>query len=153
MAYVVGRIHTETVRASLESADLATDAPGSLGALLRAAMTGNTTAVSALIERGLNVNARDDHGRTPLLEAVFGGHSDTIEYLLSRGADPDLKDRDGWTALMEAASKSHVDAVRMLLGSGADPNARNNRGWTALRTTARGNAEIIRLLKQAGARR
>jgi ankyrin repeat protein len=87
------------------------------------------------------------------LEAVFGGHSDTIEYLLSRGADPDLKDRDGWTALMEAASKSHVDAVRMLLGSGADPNARNNRGWTALRTTARGNAEIIRLLKQAGARR
>jgi ankyrin repeat protein len=54
---------------------------------------------------------------------------------------------------MEAASKSHVDAVRMLLGSGADPNARNNRGWTALRTTARGNAEIIRLLKQAGARR
>jgi ankyrin repeat protein len=49
---------------------------------------------------------------------------------------------------MEAASKSHVDAVRMLLGSGADPNARNNRGWTALRTTARGNAEIIRLLKR-----
>jgi ankyrin repeat protein len=52
---------------------------------------------------------------------------------------------------MEAAAKSRVDIVRLLLARGADPQLKNKNGWTALKTTARGNAEIGRLLRKAGA--
>ena len=151
MAYVIGRVHTEAVGASLERANLGAKPEDSLAGMMRAALIGHTSAVTLFLNHGVAVNAVDTNGRTPLIEAVFGGHIDTVEELLKRGADVNAQDRDGWTALMEAGSKGRADVVRTLLARGANARIRNKNGWTALRTTAKCNTEITRLLRDAGA--
>ena len=143
----IGKLHIDVVQASLEGEDMTTQAGDCVAALMRAAMIGHTHAVRALLERGADVNGRDENGRTPLMEAAFGGHVDTLELLLLRNADVNARDKDGWTALMEAASKGHTKAVKALLHGGADPGAISKDGWTALRATAKGHSDIIALLK------
>lgn len=151
MAYVVGRIHTEAVQASLERASMGYLPEDMLAGLMRAALIGHTAAVNIFLDHGVPVNAVDSCGRTPLLEAAFGGHIDTVEELLKRGANVNAGDSDGWTPLMEAASKGRANLVRTLLAHGADARIRNQNGWTALRTTSKSNPEVTRLLRDAGA--
>ena len=151
MTCVIGNIHTQIVQASLERANLDESPPERLAALMRAAMTGNTAAVVALLNKGADINGQDHAGRTALMEAAFGGHAETIEALLVRGASLNVRDNDGWTALMEASSKSYVEIARTLLTRGADVNTKSKNGWTALRATPRGNPEMIKLLKRFGA--
>ena len=120
MEFVSGAIHKEAVEASLKEPDLKANPAGTLRALMRAALIGETAGIVALIEKGADANASDQDGRTPLMEASFGGHTATVQALIDRGADVNAKDRDGWTALMEAAAKGHTDTVRALLAGGAD---------------------------------
>ncbi|HSE35989.1 MAG TPA: ankyrin repeat domain-containing protein [Blastocatellia bacterium] len=151
MAYVIGRTHTEAIQASLDRAILGAPPDDSLAGLMRAALIGHTAAVSVFLDHGVPVNAVDSSGRSPLIEAVFGGHLDTVEELLKRGADVNARDNDGWTALMEAASKGRANLVRTLIAHGADARIRNRHGWTALKTTSKCNAEVNRMLRDAGA--
>jgi len=39
-----------------------------------------------MLSRGLDINARDSEGNTPLALAVAGGEAEAVEYLLNRGA-------------------------------------------------------------------
>jgi ankyrin repeat protein len=151
VGYVIGTVHVEFIKASLERANLDAKPDDSLAGMMRAALIGNTAAVGIFLERGVSVNASDASGRTPLIEAAFGGHIDTIIELLKRGADVNAQDGDGWTALMEAASKGRFDVVRTLLAHGADARIKNKKGWTALKSTSKCNTEISRLLRTAGA--
>jgi ankyrin repeat protein len=151
VAYVIGTAHVAFVRAALERSNLAQKPDDSTAGMLRAALIGNTAAVSIFLDRGVAINATDANGRTPLIEAVFGSHIDTVEELLKRGADVNAQDADGWTALMEAALKSRADVVRTLLAHGADARIRNRKGWTALKSTSKCNTEISRLLRTSGA--
>jgi ankyrin repeat protein len=150
VAFVIGNLHLETVRVSLEQANVSASPVDCLAGMMRAALIGNTGAVKTFLDRGVAVNGRDASGRTPLMEAVFGGHIDTVEELLKRGADVNAQDRDGWTALMEAAAKARLDIVRTLLAHGADNRIKNKNGRTALKTTAKCNTEVRRLLRDAG---
>lgn len=149
MTFVIGERHLQMVQLSLANEGLMVNREGNLEALLRASMIGHTAAVEALLDTGLDVNAKDQNTWTPLLEAVFGGHSDTIRLLLDRGADVNATDETGWTPLMEAASKGRTEVVKTLLAYGADVHARTIKSWTALRVTPKRNTEIIRLLKEA----
>lgn len=151
MAFAIGRVHTEAVAASLQSATRGASPNEILAGMMRAALIGDTSAVTRFLDLGAKIDAVDNTGRTTLIEAVFGGHLDTIQELLNRGADVNAQDVDGWTALMEAASKGRADVVRTLLAHGADPGMKNKNGWTALRTTAKASTELIRLLRLAGA--
>lgn len=149
--FITGEKHVATVRAALANEGLPASSEEAVQALMRAALIGHTPAVRALLDGGADANALDTNGWTPLMEAAFAGHADTIRALLERGADVNTKDQAGWTPLMEAASKGHAQAVMILLARGADASARSNKGWTALKATPKGNAEIIKLLKEAGA--
>lgn len=151
MAYAIGRVHTEAVRASLECANSERGGEADFAALMRAALIGHTSAVDAFLARGIPVDSVDQNRRTPLMEAVFGGHADTVQELLDRGANVNAQDVDGWTSLMEAAAKGRSDIARILLAHGADARLKNKNGWTAIKTTARCNVELTRLLRNAGA--
>lgn len=52
-----------------------------------------------LCEVGLDIDAQDSQGRTPLMHAVLKGHADIEAALLARGANPYLRDRGELTAL------------------------------------------------------
>ncbi|RYG19769.1 ankyrin repeat domain-containing protein [bacterium] len=55
--------------------------------------------VTALLDRGVDIDAEDDDGQTPLHEAAVYGHEELVELLLSRGADPNARDEEGSTML------------------------------------------------------
>ena len=151
LAFAIGRVHTEAIVASLESASHGAPANENLAGMMRAALIGHTSAVRTFLDLGFDVNSVDSTGRPTLIEAVFGGHLDTVEELLRRGANVNAQDADGWTALMEAASKGRNDLARTLLAYGADARMKNKNGWTALRVTSKFNTELIHLLRDAGA--
>jgi ankyrin repeat protein len=151
VVFVTGEKHIASLCAALAKGGAQASSEGAAAALMRAALIGHTAAVRALLEGGAAVDGLDAQGWTPLMQAVFAGHLDTIRALIQRGADVNRKDRAGWTPLMEAASKGHREAVIILLASGADVKAKSGKGWTALKAAPKGDAELVRLLKQAGA--
>lgn len=59
--------------------------------------------VSLLLERGADVNTRDDEGRSPLMEAALWGRAENVEVLLRYNPEKASKDRSGYTALDFAA--------------------------------------------------
>jgi S1-C subfamily serine protease len=71
--------------------------------------TGVRDDLKALLDSGLDVNARDRGGRTALHLAARQGQVDAARYLLSRGADLNAKDAVGRTPLMLAIGPGDYD--------------------------------------------
>jgi cytohesin len=109
-------------------------------ALHRAAGEGEADAVGLLLDRGVDPNATDPDGSTPLHTAVrcHGEYhwsmgyardprahttidtTDTVRLLLLHGADPNARDSKGWTPLHWAAEEGHHSIAMMLVQKGAD---------------------------------
>ncbi len=66
--------------------------------MLLAARKGDLMNVRGLIRRGMNVNAVDDTGRTPLIHAAEKGHLDIVKELCEAGADLWALTRNGMSA-------------------------------------------------------
>lgn len=120
--------------------------------LASAAFQGNRAAVEAMLP-SVDVDARDDAGRTMLMLASYEGHSTTMRLLCENDADPNLRDVNRRTALMYAASGPNAHAVEILLAHGAQVNLTDGEeGWTALMfAAAEGHADIVTLLLRNGA--
>ena len=78
-----------------------------------------------LIRRGVNVNAADLSGQTPLHCSAIEGNAGMARFLLEKGAIVDASDKSGNTPLHLASS---VDIVKMLIDHGADINRENKSG-------------------------
>jgi ankyrin repeat protein len=119
---------------------------------------GLVSIMSALVDKGANVNARDGRGLTVLWFALREGKEAVIKVLLDKGADVNMvAGKAGWTPLMEAVAMGRPSIVKILLEKGADVNAKKN-GVTALniakasRTRANKKIELIQILNNAGAK-
>ena len=109
--------------------------------------------VTACLEAGADVNARDADGHTPLhLVAQRGGGEAVIEVLLLAGADLNVRGLLG-TPLHAAAASGNAGAAKVLIAAGADANARHARyGWTPLHVAGYGkDAGVAEALLAAGA--
>ena len=106
------------------------------------ATRGNTNELRRLLDRGVNVNARDRYERTPLHLVAEYGHTETVRLLLDRGADPNKRDVFGYTPLHSAAEGGRFETVRLLLDRGADPDALDEDGLTP-RDIATGNVHRL----------
>ena len=73
------------------------------------------TAMEWLLERGADINTRNDFTNTPLMEAARLGYLKMCEYLLSRGADLGARTDDGETAISGAAQSGKQEVLEMLL--------------------------------------
>lgn len=82
--------------------------------LMLAAFRGNTAAVINHLERGANVNARDEAGDTALMFAAHRGHALIVALLLQYGANVYARARNGWTAKKAAQSGLHEHIADML---------------------------------------
>lgn len=121
--------------------------------LLHACGHNHAERVTQLIEAGVDVNARDGDGETPLMWAAEEGARRSVETLIRLGADVNAQSGSGGTALRWAAQYGHVTVVRILLKAGADPELRNIWGQTPLITAALlGQLAVVRALVRAGAR-
>jgi len=54
----------------------------------KAALTGHVNILKTFLDSGIDINLRDEFGRTLLLVAAYGDQPEAMEFLLSRGADP-----------------------------------------------------------------
>ncbi|KAG7325361.1 hypothetical protein KOW79_011677 [Hemibagrus wyckioides] len=81
--------------------------------------------VQALIDRGDNLNAKDQQGATLLHVAAANGYLSVGEVLLERRACVDETDADGWTPLHAASCWGQLQMVELLVAHGADLNAKS----------------------------
>ncbi|MGB7922728.1 MAG: ankyrin repeat domain-containing protein [Pyrinomonadaceae bacterium] len=120
--------------------------------LMLATIKGHTEVVLALLKQGADVNARNKKGWTALMFAVSMGDLETMRALLAGRAEIDARDNDGKTALMQATGENNIESLRVLIEAQADVNVVDRLGETALTIAARrGYAEVVELLKRAGA--
>jgi ankyrin repeat protein len=127
-------------------------ARGGTEALGEAAAAGEPASVAQLLAARADVNARDEHGRTPLLRAVEQGHRGIVKMLTGAGADVNAADTVGNTALHRAALNQHVSLVGDLLAAGARADVANGLGVTPLmNASSRGALPIVQQLLTAGA--
>ena len=69
-------------------------------ALMLASKYGELKIVKLLLEKGADINAKDNRGYTPLSEASIYGQLEVAKLLLEKGANVNAKDNDGVTCLL-----------------------------------------------------
>ena len=146
--------------------------------LMTCARTGDAHAVTALLARGADVNAREhEHRQTALMWAAAERHPDVVRQLIEAHADIRARSliypqtvvgeqtqragreelnytvlRGGATPLLFAARAGDDESSRLLLKAGADPNDSQPDGVSALVSAAHsGNGRVAALLLEHGA--
>ncbi|XP_052405035.1 cyclin-dependent kinase 4 inhibitor B [Carassius gibelio] len=115
--------------------------------LTKAAATGSTERVRALLCTGASVNGVNRFGRTAL-QVMMMGNTAVARLLLEHGADPNVSDPGtGSTPLHDAARSGFTDTVRLLLRFEADPSAADHRGMRAVEVARHtGHLDVAQLL-------
>ncbi len=95
-------------------------------ALVQATAARQLEAATWLLQRGADVNATTEGGRSPLHIAAEAGADDLLQLLLAQGSKVklNLQDRNGYAPLHVAAQAGQPDSCAALLGAGADVNLR-----------------------------
>ncbi|KAL7791464.1 ankyrin repeat-containing domain protein [Trichoderma ceciliae] len=121
--------------------------------VLRTAVVGGfTTATEVLLSVGMDLEKKDENGRTPLSWASGNGHQAIVKSLLEKGAVIDAKDINGRTSLSWAAENGHQATVKLLLDKGAIIDAKDYYGRTSLSWAAKnGHQTTVKLLLKKGA--
>ena len=92
-------------------------------------LSGHEELLPIVLSRGVDVNHRDNRGRTALM---LNPDKDVAKELLKAGADLNLEDNEGNTALHYALREYAESAARYLVKKGADYSRPNNDGETAM---------------------
>lgn len=118
-----------------------------------AAAEGNLLRVETFLEQGINPQAADERGVTPLFLAAQHGHRDVVALLLKQAAAMNHARQDGVAPIFIAAQEGQRDVVALLLEKGADVNAQARIGGVTLLHIGayRGDQAIVTLLLQHGA--
>lgn len=121
--------------------------------LQAAAQTGDVAAIEKLASAGVEIDARDGHGRTPLHIATYAKQREAMRALVRLGADPRALDNKRYDTVTIAAVADDVETMRVALAIGANPKAITSPyDGTALIAAAHlGHDEIVRVLIEAGA--
>lgn len=89
--------------------------------LYEAVRKGDAAAVTALLDKGADVNAKFRYGTTALFKAAERGNAEVTKVLLDRGAEVNVKDTFYQaTPLSWALQNDHYNVVTLLLQKGAD---------------------------------
>jgi ankyrin repeat protein len=94
----------------------------------------NMGIVKHLIDKGIDAEARDDNGRTPLYFCCIGGHYDALVMLLDLDVNVKVI-TDEKINLLHAIlrqRKPNKEMIRLLINRGADVNGEDSRGRTPL---------------------
>jgi Ankyrin repeats (3 copies)/Ankyrin repeats (many copies) len=119
-----------------------------------AAYFGLVQSMSALLDKGVEVESKDKSHRTPLSWAAENGHEAVVKLLLDKGANIEFMDYECYrTPLLWAAMNGHEAVVKLLLDKGANIQfmdykyRRTSLSWAA----ENGHEAVVKLLLDKGA--
>ena len=120
-----------------------------------------------LLERGMDIQAKDNSGRTPLFRALCNngltGQDEPrtmIEFLMDEGADIETRDNNGNTLVLRSSHSLYTTdyrpingmSLRLLLENGVDPDASNDAGDTLMALAVQnGDWPTVNILVEHGA--
>ncbi len=152
---IFGKKDSENAPGKQQDVNIAYGNTGSTS-LVDAARAGEFDTVSKLLQKGYNVDVRDEFGSTALIYAVAAHKEEVVKVLLDFGADVNLVDDDGRTALFYSVFWGcPVSTVKLLIERGANVDIEDHKGNTALSMAAiapseeNRKMEIIELLQNA----
>ncbi|PWE22120.1 hypothetical protein DF188_03135 [Aliarcobacter skirrowii] len=97
----------------------------------------NENKVKSYINKGVDINAIDDRGKTILFQLAFKKKFNSIKLLIKLGVDLYKEDNTGATVLSNACEKYDFEAAKFLLQNGYDINSKNSKGRTVLQELVR----------------
>ncbi len=119
--------------------------------LLRAAAEGDLAAVTAALDEGADIEARDEHARTALLLAATGDHVAVAQTLVARGASPDALDDRHDTPWLVTGVTGSVAMLEALLVADPDLTIRNRFGGVSvIPASERGHVDYVRRVVRTG---
>jgi ankyrin repeat protein len=122
-------------------------------ALLDAAYDGSAKEVNELLQKGADINTKNEFGSTPFKLAVVGDNVNVVELFLKLGQDPNRESDKAIpdvTPLMSAAANGNIKLLKLLLKHGANPDYPTSGKHTAL-MSAIGHTDIFEILIKHGA--
>lgn len=79
-----------------------------------AILAGAMESVRLHLRSGIDINATDEKGRSPLILAASRGRLDLCQLLLAEGADPGIRDNEGNDALAVARLRGQAEIAALL---------------------------------------
>ena len=114
--------------------------------LFEAVRKGDAAAVTSLLDKGADVNAKFRYGQTALFKAAEKGNAEVVKVLLARGADVTVKDTFyGATARTWAMNGGHFEVVRLLFEK--DPSGADEVLMTGVRES---NDALVKMALDSG---
>ena len=105
---------------------------------------GREDAVQVAIQaRSVELDARDDHGNTPLIVAAQNNHPKLVRALARAGADLSASNRRKNTALHYAFAYGFDEVADFLIAKGADDEALNDEGLTPYEGISRAGLDAL----------
>lgn len=109
--------------------------------------------IQSFVMKGLNVNVRDDDGKTLLMRAVTANKVEVVRMLVELRADINAQVSSNKTALTFAAAEGLTHMVSLLIDAGADIGVMDKSGRRPIDyAREKGHADIVKLLDAAGAK-
>ncbi|MBK19940.1 MAG: hypothetical protein CMM52_14000 [Rhodospirillaceae bacterium] len=119
-----------------------------------AVFRGDVKTVLRLVQvRSASINARDPHGRTPLMVAGYKGDIAVATALIAAGADIDARDSQAYDLMTIAAVANDVPMLKLAIASGGNAGQITSpyEGTALIAAAHLGHVEVVRTLIAAKA--
>lgn len=84
------------------------------------AVANNAELVRLVVDKGADVNMKDDDGMHILIPAIVQQNMDVIKLLIDKGADVNAKDKDGNPAFIYMAVTNNIEGAKLLISKNAE---------------------------------
>jgi uncharacterized protein len=113
-----------------------------------AAAKGDAAAIKQLAAAGSNLDARDGHGRTPLMVAAFQRQHTAARALIEAGADLNALESQAYDVITIAAVLDDLEMLKLAIASGGNTAAMTSpyKGTALIAAAHLGHAEIVAAL-------
>ncbi|XP_064624702.1 poly [ADP-ribose] polymerase tankyrase-2-like [Lineus longissimus] len=147
-----GKIETIELLLNVALDQCSRDTPFEFQRLVNEAVKyGYKNVLELLVQKGADVELKDQVNQSILNLSSVQGHVNIAEYLIDIGADISTRDLLDNTPLLHASFFGHLSVVELLTSKGADTNAVNKEGRDALFCAAQnGHSDVVRFLAQLG---